>query len=194
MSILSAKVTRSLIYFPKFSFSQDKETKSTHIFISNEQITEKAKQTSRIPLRKEANLFTPEYFKIKGDHMNFRNMALEPLFNANLITGLGPGLIEINEIEYTTPMIITSNMAFVWEVNSIENLGPEHFSILEYILPEFKYAVIGLNESHVEINDKVKKYLASFNRKIDNVDWFLASSAFNNCMENDVEAVGFFFV
>ena len=178
----------------KFNFSKDNNTKSSHIFATADQITEKAKQTSRISLRKEASLFNAEYFKEKGNHMNFRNVALEPKLMANIITGLGEGMIEINSIEYNTPVIVTSNMVFIWEVDSIENLSPEHFAVLEHLIPDFEYAVLGLGDSNPILSPKLEKYLEGFKQKIDNVDWFLASSAFNNCMENDVEAVGFFFI
>ena len=194
MHKLSFKRAKCLSRICESRFSTNEEEKSSHIFISKSQMVEKAKETSRIPLRKEISLFTDEYFKIKGDHMNFKNVALEPKLNANMVTGLGDKHIEINNVIYKTPVVVTSNMIFVWEVDSVDNLAPDHFVMLEYLLPDFKYAVIGLGENRIELNNGVKNYLNSFEKKIDNVDWFLASSAFNNCMENDVEAVGFFFV
>jgi len=176
------------------NFSSDNENKSTHIFISNDQITENAKQVSRIPLRKEISLFTEDYFKERGDHMRIKNPGLETKPNANMITGLGKGSIEINGTIFNTPVIVTSNMVYVWEVDDVKNLTPDHFAILEYMIPEYKYAVITLGEEKVNLPNSVVKYLATLEQKVDNVDWFLASSAFNNCMENDVEAVGFFYV
>lgn len=194
MNKFSLRLFGSLTRTTHFRFSADKEEKSSHIFISTDQISDRAQQLSQIPLRDDIPLFTSEYFKEKGDHMKFRNVALEPKMSASMITGLGDRCIEINGVSYNMPIIVTNNMVFVWELDSIENISPEHFVVLEHLLPDFEYAVLGLGDSKVELKDSVTKFLSKFNKKIDNVDWFLASSAFNNCMENDIEAVGFFYV
>ena len=188
--------TRQLVHRLSRFFSDNEDNKeggkANHIFISHDTTVEKAKRSLNINLFDSFPLFTDEYFEKKGNHMNIENKSLSIRNDANMITEIGDGIIGVNNAIYNVPVILTKNMMYVWEVDKFENLKKEDFMLLEHLLPEYEYAVISTGDEHKELNNEIAQYLESLGKNFNAVDSFLAGSTFNNCMENDIEVVGFF--
>ena len=55
----------------------------------------------------------------------------------HLITGYGPGWVQINELRHSVSLILTpAQMLAPWPVESLDALGPEHFRSVVDIAPE----------------------------------------------------------
>jgi uncharacterized protein len=54
-----------------------------------------------------------------------------------LITGYGPGWVQINELRHSASLILTpAQMLAPWPVKSLEVIGPEHFRSVVDLAPE----------------------------------------------------------
>ena len=138
------------------------------------------------------SIFTNQYFQEKGNHFKIDNPHFKLQVYSNLITGCSENGVMVNNVMYTTPVIVTKNKVFVWDLTSWNDLRMEHFLMYKFIKPAPKYIIIASGETINPLPREIRDHFETLNYKVDVLDWFLAAGTFNISMEQDIEVIAFF--
>lgn len=171
-----------------------KLTKTAKFFCSKDSLITKdilQHNNNQYELINMGDYFTNEYFEKKGNLLVTNNEIMKESKFSNIITGVGPSYVRINDTVFSESVMITPNAVFIWNISRFDQLTPKNFEILKYMRPKPEYLLIGNDE--YKLNEQCMNYLQDLfpELKIDVLDNFTAVSTFNSCMTDNVRTIAF---
>lgn len=160
--------------------------------MTTDMVARKIDEKLRIQLTDTRSIFTEEYYQLKGNVMKEGLVTIKPREYANIVTGLGASEIEVNDVNFTTSMILTAKHQFIWHAARFDQLTEADFQLLEVLNPGPDYILVSTGVETRQLPDPVRSFLSAFSVKVDAVKNFYAASVFNSCIEREVDVVAFF--
>ena len=164
------------------------------LFMTTDMMIEKVNEKITMPLPEQSSIFTQEYFNQRGSALlnEEPDFALQTF--SNLVTGLSGSLIEVNEVTYRSPIMLTKDALYVWEAPFFHELTPKHFKILSFLNPKPAYCIISCGDEFRQPRESVLEMFKAIGIKVDVLNAFHAASTFNTCMERGTDVIAFFHV
>ena len=108
-------------------------------------------------------------------------LHLTPSAGSNLITGHGPGWIEVNETRHTRSLIVLPALiATDWQVSEFDALGSEHFEYLAGLAPEL--VLLGTGPRHRFAHPRLSRALSEAGIGLECMDTAAACRTYNILM------------
>jgi uncharacterized protein len=98
-----------------------------------------------------------------------------------LITGYGPGWVEVNSARYEQSLVVLPTMVITdWQVKDFDSLTPAHFERLAELKPEV--VLLGTGATHRFIHPKLAKALTETGVSVECMDTAAACRTYNILM------------